>query len=353
MTRKDVVKPALEPAKKKVSSNNWSFASAHVQGDDDDGTGRFTRDTMLCFKQHGVLALTFHASFDSGIVCSKCFQFMKPGSFALHCEKCDKQDVPTKKDIKKWADSDRKWANLKRCDGDIFTDKKTIWIATRDAHSAYVVHPRFYLGKTSSTLTLKAMCITDGCTKICALNALYKHFKDAHMPGTHTIHPLRIIEAPARNNVEDSDMEGEEDKSTGSGESDILDATKTNAKKDNEDAVEDSASEDDESVVGKGGEQGVRSNTKEVRKASEEEDCKGKDGDEDADEDTGNNGDLLELDCEPYVDEGGPSDDDTETEEAKAKQVSVGKKRNRKKKAEVESHGARKSTRNRRATARY
>ena len=95
------------------------------------------------------------------------------------------------------------------------------------------------------------------------------------------------------------------------------------------------------------------STTKEVRKASKEEDCKEKDGNEDADKDTGDNGDLLELDWQPYMDEGGPSDDDTKAEEAKAKQVSVGKKRNRKNKAEVESHGARKSTRNRRVTARY
>ena len=137
MTRKDIVKPALKSAKKKVSSNNWSFASAHVKGDDNnDGTGRFMRDMMLCFKQHGVLALIFHGSFDSRIVCSKCFQFMKPGSFALHCEKCNKQDAPTKEEIEKWRDSDRKWANLKRCDKDIFVDKKSIWVATLDAYVA-------------------------------------------------------------------------------------------------------------------------------------------------------------------------------------------------------------------------
>jgi len=92
---------------------------------------------------------------------------------------------------------------------------------------------------------------------------------------------------------------------------------------------------------------------KEVRKKSEEEDCKMKDGEEDADKDTGDKGDLLELDCEPYVDEGGPSDNDTEAEEAKAKQVPMGKRTSRKKKAELESHGARKSTRSRRATACY
>ena len=96
-----------------------------------------------------------------------------------------------KKEIEKWRDSDRKWANLKCCNGDIFVDKKSIWVTTWDAYSAYVVHLHFYLGQASLTLCLKAMCITDGCTKVCALNALYKHFKEEHIPGTHTIHPLR------------------------------------------------------------------------------------------------------------------------------------------------------------------
>ena len=110
---------AAATAKKKELQNNWSFALDHIEGGNKDDQGNFKNDTMLCFKKHGVLAPTFHASFDSGIVCSKCFQFMKPGSFALHCEKGDKQDAPTKKEIKKWKDSDRKWANLKHCDGDI------------------------------------------------------------------------------------------------------------------------------------------------------------------------------------------------------------------------------------------
>jgi len=168
--------PGNEENTKKASPNDWAFACEHIQGDDDNGDGEFMCDTMLCFKKHGILALTFHSSFDSGIICSKCFQFMKPGSFMLHCKKCDEQDTPTKKEIKQWKDSNKKWANLKRCDGDIFQDKTTVWIVVRNGCSAYVVHPRFYLGKTSSTLKLKAMCITEGCTKVCAFNVLYKHF---------------------------------------------------------------------------------------------------------------------------------------------------------------------------------
>ena len=91
--------------KMKALPNNWSFVSDRIQGEEEDEHGNFTKETMLCFVKHGTLVLTFHANFDSGIVCSKCFQFMKPGSCALHCKKCKKQAVLSKKEIKKWADS--------------------------------------------------------------------------------------------------------------------------------------------------------------------------------------------------------------------------------------------------------
>ncbi len=75
----------------------------------------------------------------------------------------------------------------------------------------------------------------------------------------------------------------------------------------------------------------------------------------------------MELDCEPYVDEGGPSDDDTETqekfakqksadtetEEAIAKQKFVTKKKKRTDSVNAQATGARKSTRTRRVTAHY
>jgi hypothetical protein len=78
---------ATAEKKKKALPNNWSFVSDCIQGEEEDEHGNFTKETMLCFVKHGTLALTFHANFDSRIVCSKCFQFIKPGSFALHCEK--------------------------------------------------------------------------------------------------------------------------------------------------------------------------------------------------------------------------------------------------------------------------
>jgi hypothetical protein len=266
---------------------------------------------MVCFKKHGVLALTFHASFNSGIFCSKCIQFVKPRSFALHCEKCDKQDATTKEEVEKWNDSDRKWANLKRCDGDIFVDKKSIWVTTRDAYLAYVVHPHFYLGKTSSTLCLKAMCITDGCAKVCALNALYKHFKEEHMPGTHTIHPLRIIEVPAINTaIDESDGEESEDlcaaKNVGS--------TKTSKGDEGESEYDDSRENMTLEVLARSMNKG--------RKSDELEDNATNIGDKKDDQGTGDCLEPMELDCEPYVDEGAPSDDDMETQEKFTKQKS-------------------------------
>ena len=88
---------ATAEKKKKALPNDWSFVSDHIQGEEEDEHGNFTKETMLCFVKHGTLVLTFHVNFDSGIVCSKCFQFMKPWSSALHCEKCEKQALPLKK----------------------------------------------------------------------------------------------------------------------------------------------------------------------------------------------------------------------------------------------------------------
>ena len=38
-----------------------------------------------------------------------------------------------------------------------------------------------------------------------ALNALHRHFKQAHMTGSYRIHPLRVLEAPIINNVDESE----------------------------------------------------------------------------------------------------------------------------------------------------
>ena len=272
---------------------------------------------MVCVKKHGVLALTFHASFDSGIVCSKCFQFMKPGLFALNCEKCDKQDASAKEEIKKWKDSDRKWANLKRCNGDIFVDKTSIWVTMRDAYLAYVVHPHFYLGKTSSMLCLTVMCITDGCTKVCTLNAHYKHFKEEHMPGTHTIHPLRVIEVPTINTVEDESKGTEESDDLG----DLKNVESTKMTKGNEGESNNNDGRENITL------EVLARDMNKGRKPGELEDNGAKVGGKEDAKGMGNCMESMELDCKPYVDEGGPSDDDTESKEAIAKQKSVTKKK--------------------------
>jgi hypothetical protein len=70
--------------------------------------------------------------------------------------------VPSKKDIKKWTDFDKKWANLKRENPDEFANKMIVNIMQCDGLSAYVVFQHLYLGMTSSTMKLKVICITDG-----------------------------------------------------------------------------------------------------------------------------------------------------------------------------------------------
>jgi hypothetical protein len=121
---------------KKNLPNEWSFVAEYIQGEDEDSRGNFAEDAMLCFSKHGTLALTFHASFNSGIVCSKCFQFMKPGSFALHCEKCNREPAPSAKAIKEWTDTDKKWANLRCQFPEEFALKTTVKLATRNGLSA-------------------------------------------------------------------------------------------------------------------------------------------------------------------------------------------------------------------------
>jgi len=202
---------AMADETRKNTSNDWAFVSEHIQGSDADSDGNFLDDTMMGFSKHGTLALTFHANYNSGIVCAKCFQFMKPGSYAIHCNRCDKDPAPSAEAIKEWSDSDKKWAGLKREFPEEFSLKTDIRTATRDGVSAYVVHPRFYLGKTSSTMKLRALCITDGCVHVCAFNALHRHFKKAHMRASYALCRLDVLEAPTVNDVEDSSANDEED----------------------------------------------------------------------------------------------------------------------------------------------
>ena len=404
---------ATTEKKTKALPNDWSFVLDRIRGEEEDEHGNFARDTMLCFVKHGTLALTFHANFDSGIVCSKCFQYMKPGSFALHCDKCDKQAVPSTKEIKKWSDSDKKWAKLKRDNPDAFGCKTVVKIAQRDGLSGYVVHPRLYLGKTSSTLKLKAICITDGCTHLCALNALHRHFKQAHMDATYRIRDVDVVEAPTVNDVEESADEGEEDEDEsienndvggvnmeeGSGDMekgchDVADnAVSVNMDVgggDNEDREGgneggevagdagrvnmeeggggnelDDVPEDtlDEMVSGvaekEGGTKDGNSKEEYVKDTKMGEDVEEETGKEGKDttnievgEDGKNDHVIQDMDCEPFVPDEGPSDNDSfaEQEQQGGKQVTAKKQR----KIKTRRHAAvRKSSRTRSTTKHY
>ena len=94
----------------KVATNNWTQALSHADN------GMFSAHTMMCFL-HGVeTSLTFHAGNGNrvGILCSKCYKFFRPGSFAKHAEDCMDALPPSNSMIKKWNDSAHLWANLRR-----------------------------------------------------------------------------------------------------------------------------------------------------------------------------------------------------------------------------------------------
>ena len=333
----------------KNTSNDWAFVSDHIQGSDADSDGNFLDDTMIGFSKHGTLALTFHANYNSGIVCAKCFQFMKPGSYAIHCNRCDKDPAPSAKAIKEWSDSDKKWANLRRNFPEDFAIKTSVKLATRDGLSAYVVHPRFYLGKTSSTMKLKALCITDGCTHACAFNALHRHFKKAHMMANYSLHGLDILAAPTSNNVEDS--LGDEDDDGEEVESAEVDAGRD---KDVEETGTDEVAVDEENVVV-------------MKEGGGVEDDGKADGKEATDEYTSSNsnktdvagggentvGDTQDADCEPFEAEDGPSDDETSEGQEKNKNKPDNAGNNEANEKPNNSAPVRKSARKRRAPTRY
>jgi len=305
---------------KKNSPNDWSFVAESIQGDDEDGSGNFRADTMLCFLKHGTLALTFHANSDGGIMCSKCFQFMKPGSFALHCDKCNKQPAPSAKVIQEWTDSDKKWANLKREFPQEFADKTRVKIAQRDGVSAYVIHPRLYLGKTASTITLKTICITDGCTHVCAFNALHRHFKNCHMNKSYSVFPADIVEAPVTNNIEDSSENEEDasveasDPSNNEAEDEIVENVEERTKEAGVDGTMDkdlNNTEENDDIDGgeeKGSDEEKTDDKTETNNEAEEKEV-------DKEFAGGQNNtatDTQDMDCKPFEADNSPSDDDTE-----------------------------------------
>ena len=175
------------------------------------------------------------------------------------------------------------------------------------------------------------------------------------MPGTHTIHPLRVIKALTRHDAEESD-DNDDDKIEDSNDSVKTGVTGTEGtagdKRSSVDVVamsdvledgETKGTEDNEfaEIEGERGFQKSVNNTTDANQGNKL--------DESVVENNGGEGDSMELDCEPYVNEGGPTDDDTEAEDAKVRASVAG----RKKKATVPSHGVRKSTRPCRTVAHY
>lgn len=148
----------------------------------------------MFFSHDGEMALSFHAENGEhiGIVCSKCFKFFRPGSFGQHTEDCKDSLVPSRFMIKHWKDSAHLWADLKKnLEKDCgFDKKKMIWVARCDKKLAHVVHPSWCL---SISCRIRAICITDGCTHVCALNSLQHHMKAAHMKGDYTLKELEFI----------------------------------------------------------------------------------------------------------------------------------------------------------------
>ena len=162
------------------------------------------------------------------------------------------------------------------------------------------------------------------------------------MPSMHTIHPLRIIEVPARKSVENSDDVDEEHESAGTEESEDLGTMKnvetTKTTKDDEIESKDNDSHENMTL-----EALARDMNKGIKSGELEDKVANVGGGED-DNGTGNCVESMDLDCESYVDEGGPSNNDMETKERNAKQVSVTKETKRTKNVKVKTTGARKST---------
>ena len=93
--------------------------------------------------------------------------------------------------IKHWKNNAHLWVDLKRKIGKEgeFGYKKRIWVAHHKEKKAYVMHPSWHL---ITSPKIRAMCITYGCTHVCALNGLQCHMKSAHMKREYTLCELEL-----------------------------------------------------------------------------------------------------------------------------------------------------------------
>ena len=95
------------------------------------------------------------------------------------------------------------------------SSKTSIWVARRDGKMAYVLHPSWCL---STSRKLRTMCLTDGCTHVCALSGLQQHVKAAHYKGNYNLRELKVIDVSCHGKVggnEDSEESVASNNSTG------------------------------------------------------------------------------------------------------------------------------------------
>ncbi len=179
------------------SSNIWTHVTAIADSD-------LNPQSQMVVCHNGTTAMAFHAISRAGLVCTKCFKLYTPGSFAKHAQGCDDALQPPEAITRKWKDTASLWADLLHKKGPkpkynrfIATDK--IWAAKRDQQLAYLLHPRWFTGERK----IKALCITDGCNTVCAINALNAHYRN-HKTKTYKLCELEII-------TDGLEKEGDED----------------------------------------------------------------------------------------------------------------------------------------------
>ena len=152
-----------------------------------------TPQVQMVVCHNGTTAMAFHAVSRAGLVCTKCFKLYTPGLFAKHAQGCDDALPPPEAVTKKWKDTASLWADLLHKKGPkpkynrfVATDK--IWAAKHDQQLAYLLHPSWFTGDKK----IKALCITDGCNTVCAINALNSHYRN-HKTKTYKLRELVII----------------------------------------------------------------------------------------------------------------------------------------------------------------
>ena len=78
--------------------------------------------------------------------------------------------------IKKWKDTASLSVDLlceKGPKNNIFAVRDKIWAVKHDQQPVYLLHPCWF----TEDKKIKALCITNGCNTVCAINALNAHYR--------------------------------------------------------------------------------------------------------------------------------------------------------------------------------